>query len=312
MLGGISPRRLTADRARQGTYSIVARDPATGELGVAVQSHWFSVGPIVPWARPGVGAVATQANAEVSYGPRGLELMAGGLEAAAALEQLLAEDPAASTRQVAMLDAGGRVAVHTGQSCIPFAGHVTADGVSCQANIMASETVWPAMLEAYRHHDGPLRDRLLAALDAAEAEGGDIRGRQSAAILVVPANGESWDTVVELRVEDHPDPLSELRRLADLDEAYALASRADELAGRGDHDGAAQAFQRASELAPDNHELLFWGGLGAAHSGQLELGVMLVRRAIELQPGWAELLPRIPDEVAPSAATVRAHLADTP
>jgi uncharacterized Ntn-hydrolase superfamily protein len=310
MLARIPPRRLTADRARRGTYSIVARDPDTGQLGVAVQSHWFSVGPIVPWALAGVGAVATQANAEISYGPRGLELMAGGLDAPAALKRLLAEDSAAATRQVAMVDARGTVATHTGTSCIPFAGHVTGAGVSCQANIMASESVWPAMLDAYRQHAGPLRDRLLSALDAAEAQGGDIRGRQSAAILAVPAEGPAWNTVVALRVEDHPDPLGELRRLTQLDEAYALAGRADELAGQGDHDGAAEVFQRASQLAPDNHELLFWAGLGAAHSGELDLGLGLVRRAIELQPGWAELLPRMPPEVAPSAAAVLARLTD--
>jgi uncharacterized Ntn-hydrolase superfamily protein len=308
MLARIPPRRLTADRARQGTYSIVARDPDTGELGVAVQSHWFSVGPIVPWARPGVGAVATQANAEISYGPRGLELMAGGLDASGALERLLAEDSAAATRQVAMVDARGGIAAHTGTSCIPFAGHVTGAGVSCQANIMASDSVWPAMLEAYRRHTGPLRDRLLSALDAAEAHGGDIRGRQSAAILVVPADGPAWDTVVALRVEDDPEPLGELRRLVELDDAYALASRADELTGQGRHDEAAEAFQRAGQLAPNNHELLFWGGLGAAHSGDFELGLTLVRRAIELQPGWAELLPRMPPEMAPSAAAVHARL----
>jgi uncharacterized Ntn-hydrolase superfamily protein len=311
MLARIPPRRLTASRSRQGTYSIVARDPDTGELGVAVQSHWFSVGPIVPWALTGVGAVATQANAEVSYGPRGLELMAGGCDAPTALERLLAEDSASPTRQVAMVDAGGTVAAHTGSSCVPFAGHVTGDGVSCQANIMASDTVWPAMLEAYSEREGPLRDRLLSALDAAEAQGGDARGRQSAAILVVPADGQAWDTVVALRVEDHPEPLKELRRLVELDEAYALASRADELTGQGRHDDAAEAFQRASQLAPDNHELLFWAGLGAAQSGELERGVTLVRRAVELQPGWAELLPRIPPEMAPSAAAVHARLTQT-
>ncbi len=309
MLGVISRSRLTSDRARQGTYSIVARDPRTGELGVAVQSHWFSVGPIVPWARVGVGAVATQANAEISYGPRGLELMASGLPAPEALKRLLAEDPISATRQVAMVDAEGHVAAHTGAGCIPFAGDIAADGVSCQANIMANETVWPAMLEAYRASDAaPLRDRLLGALDAAEAHGGDIRGRQSAAILVVPAEGNPWDTTVSLRVEDHPDPLSELRRLTELGEAYRLADVADELTGLGHHEEAAEVFQQASALAPDNHELLFWGGLGAAHAGELELGVSLVRRAIELQPGWGELLPRLPADVAPSAANVLARL----
>ncbi len=302
---------LTSDRARQGTYSIVARDAGTGELGVAVQSHWFSVGPIVPWARVGVGAVATQANAEISYGPRGLELMASGLSAPETLRRLLAEDPIAATRQVAMVDADGHVAAHTGAECIPFAGDIAAEAVSCQANIMADERVWPAMLAAYQATEGPLKTRLLAALDAAEAEGGDIRGRQSAAILVVPGDGNPWDTVVDLRVEDHPAPLTELRRLIALDEAYKLAGDADELAGPGRHDEAAEKFQAASALAPDNHELIFWSGLGAAQRGELELGVSLVRRAIELQPGWGELIPRLPAEVAPSAAAVLARLRGT-
>jgi uncharacterized Ntn-hydrolase superfamily protein len=308
MLGGIQPKGHTGSRVRQGTYSIVARDPATGEIGVAVQSHWFSVGRVVSWARAGVGAVATQANAEISFGPRGLELMDSGVDAPAALERLLDDDPAAATRQVAMVDAHGHVAVHTGSLCMAFAGHATGDGVSCQANIMASEAVWPAMLDAYGATDAPLRDRLLAALDAAEAAGGDIRGRQSAAILVVPGSGEPWDTVVELRVEDHPDPLVELRRLVAVNDAYALANRADELSGAGRHEEAGEAMIRALALAPDNHELLFWGGLGAAHSGQMELGLDLVRRATELQPGWAELLPRLPEEIAPSAPAVLARL----
>jgi uncharacterized Ntn-hydrolase superfamily protein len=311
MLGVIRRSPLTSDRARQGTYSIVARDALTGELGVAVQSHWFSVGPIVPWARVGVGAVATQANAEISYGPRGLELMASGLPAPEALTRLLAEDPLARTRQVAMVDAEGRVAAHTGVGCLPFAGDVAGDGVSCQANIMASEAVWPAMLDAYRATGGPLQARLVAALDAAEAEGGDIRGRQSAAILVVPGEGNPWDAVIDLRVEDDPEPLVELRRLLAVDEAYKLASEADDRAARGHHDDAGALFQRASALAPDNHELIFWGGLGAAQAGELELGASLVRRAIELQPGWGELLPRLPPEAAPSAAAVIERLRGT-
>ncbi|MGH2874422.1 MAG: DUF1028 domain-containing protein, partial [Solirubrobacteraceae bacterium] len=184
------------------TYSIVARDPSTGELGVAVQSHWFSVGPIVPWAAPSVGAVATQANAEPAYGPRALELLERGATASQALTQLLAEDPLAASRQVAVIDASGAVAAHTGAECIALAGHATGDGVSCQANIMASEAVWPAMLAAYRGHGGSLTERLLAALRAAEREGGDLRGRQSAAILVVPSTGERWRTACSLRVED--------------------------------------------------------------------------------------------------------------
>ncbi len=304
--------RAEACQSRGVTYSIVARDPSTGELGVAVQSHWFAVGPIVPWARPGVGAVATQANAEIAYGPRGLELLERGLDARSALAQLLAEDPVAATRQVAIVDARGVIAAHTGQSCIAFAGHITGDAVSCQANIMVSERVWPAMLAAYRSADGPLTQRLLAALDAAEAEGGDARGRQSAAILVVPADGSSWQTVVSLHVEDHPDPLLELRRLVKLNDAYALAGQADELVGEGRHEAAARLFQQASELAPDNHELLFWAGLGAAQSGDLDTGVARVRAAIDAHPPWRELLERLPADVAPSAPAVSARLRDAP
>jgi uncharacterized Ntn-hydrolase superfamily protein len=290
------------------TYSIVARDPATGELGVAVQSHWFSVGPIVPWARPAVGAVATQANVEPAYGPRALDLMESGASASEALERLVAEDSGAAGRQVAVVDAAGRVAVYTGSSCIPFAGHATGEGVSCQANIMASARVWPAMLATFERTEGSLTRRLLAALDVAEREGGDIRGRQSAAILVVPATGESWEQVVSLRVEDHPEPLVELGRLVDLHDAYALASEADDCVNEGRHDDAAALFERARELAPDNHELLFWAGLGAAHAGDLERGLDDVRAAIEMQPGWRELLERIPPDVAPSAGDVLARL----
>lgn len=290
------------------TYSIVARDPDTGELGVAVQSHWFSVGPIVPWARPGVGAVATQANVEISYGPRALELMQGGAGAAAALERLVSEDSGCAGRQVAVVDAGGQVAVHTGAECIAFAGHAVGEGVSCQANIMASESVWPAMLEAYSAADGTLTMRLLAALDAAEREGGDIRGRQSAAVLIVPTKGEPWESVVSLRVEDHPQPLPELRRLVELHEAYALASRGDELINEGRHDEAGEFFQRASALAPDSHELRFWAGLGLAQAGDVNGGAEKVRRAIGEHVGWRVLLDRLTPEVAPSAAAVRARL----
>jgi uncharacterized Ntn-hydrolase superfamily protein len=292
------------------TYSIVARDPKTGELGVAVQSHWFAVGPIVPWALSGVGAVATQAMAEVSYGPRALELMQRGAGSQEALDQLVSEDPESAGRQVAVLDAAGRVAVHTGEMAIPFAGHVTADGVSCQANMMASERVWPEMLRAFNSADGSLTSRLLAALDAAEAAGGDVRGRQSAAILAVPATGAPWERVVSLRVEDHPDPLPELRRLVSLQAAYALATRGDDLVSEGRHDEAAEAYRRASELAPENDELRFWAGLGYAQAGDLDTGTELVRDAISHHQGWADLLARLTPEVAPSAAAVRSRLGE--
>ena len=273
------------------TYSIVARDQQTGELGVAVQSHWFAVGPIVPWARPGVGAVATQANVRVAHGPDALELLAGGASAGEALERLLAADSSAASRQLAIVDANGRVAAHTGHSCMAEAGHVTGEQVSCQANIMASPAVWPRMLEAFT-----------------TAAGGDIRGRQSAALLVVPATGEPWEAEVRLHVEDHPEPLVELRRLYELHRAYELAGRGDELTGEGRHDEAAVLYDQAFALAPGNHELLFWAGLGAVQTGELARGLGLVREAIAMQPGWSLLLPRLSAEVAPAAPTVCAHL----
>jgi uncharacterized Ntn-hydrolase superfamily protein len=294
---------------RRGTYSIVARCPRTGELGVAVQSHWFGVGPIVPWARPGVGAVATQSVAEPAFGPRLLDALAEGAEPAAALRALLEADGAARFRQVAVVDAQGRVAVHTGEGCIAFAGDQAGDGFSAQANMMASPDVWPAMAQAFERATGSLQRRLLAALHAAESRGGDARGRQSAALLVVPAAGEPWRTLTDLRVDDAPEPLHELDRLADLHDAYALATQGDDLAGAGDHAGAAERYEAASALAPDNHELLFWAGLAAAQNGDLPTALERVRRAIDLQPGWRGLLDRLEPEIAPSAATVREALA---
>jgi len=294
------------------TYSIVARDPATGELGVAVQSHWFSVGPIVPWARPGVGAVATQANAEPAYGPRALDLIAAGASAHEALRALLDGDPLAESRQVAVLDAAGSVAVHTGSECIAHAGHAASDGVSCQANIMASPTVWPAMLDAYRAAEGPLADRLLEALRAAEAQGGDLRGRQSSAILVVPAAGESWRTSCSLRVEDHPEPLAELERLVALDRAYRIAAEGDELLAAGRAQEAAARFVRAlsagADLGQGAAELRFWAGLGLVHTGELERGARLVAQALQEHAALALLLERLPAGMASAAAAVRERL----
>jgi uncharacterized Ntn-hydrolase superfamily protein len=293
---------------RRGTYSLVARDPDTGELGVAVQSHWFSVGSVVSWAEPGVGAVATQSIAEPAYGPRMLERLRGGEAPRAALDELLAADAQASVRQVAAVDAGGEVAVHTGDGCIPYAGHVRGDGFTAQANMMAGPDVWPAMAEAFTAVTGPLARRLLAALDSGEAAGGDVRGRQSAALLVVPPDGERWRWTVELRVEDHPDPLGELRRLLDLSDAYHVASEGDDMVGEGRHDEAAERYRRAAELAPANDELLFWAGLAMAQGGDLDGGVERVRSAIEMHSGWRDLLQRLEPEIAPSAAAVRAEL----
>ena len=276
----------------------------TGELGVAVQSHWFAVGSVVTWARAGVGAVATQAIAEVAHGPRIVDLLERGLDAERALVESLAADPAAATRQLGVVDRRGHASAHTGSSCIPFAGQAVGEGVACQANMMASEQVWPAMLDAYTTAEGPLARRLLVALDAAEAAGGDIRGRQSAAMLVVPPAGEPWRTVASLRVDDDPEPLIELRRLLGLHEAYEVAERADTLVGEGRHGEAAVLYRRASELAPDSDELRFWAGLGMAQAGELHAGAELVRAVIEAAPAWRELLGRLEPEIAPSARDV--------
>jgi uncharacterized Ntn-hydrolase superfamily protein len=290
---------------RRGTYSIVARDRRTGELGVAVQSHWFAVGAIVPWVRAGVGAVATQSIAEPAYGPHALDALAAAARAHGALDGLLADDAQARFRQVAVVDAHGDVAVHTGAGCVAHAGDERGAGFTAQANMMASAAVWPAMARAFEAAVGPLARRLLAALHAAQAEGGDIRGRQSAALLVAPAEGEPWRRTVDLRVDDDPEPLAELDRLLDLADAYDLATQGDELVGQGRHDEAGERYARAAQLAPGNHELLFWAGLAAAQAGDLPTALERVRRAIALEPGWRELLDRLEPEIAPGAAVVR-------
>lgn len=292
---------------RHGTYSITARDPVTGALGVAIHSHWFSVGPLCAWARPGAGAVATQSVVEPAYGARGLDAMASGESAPDALARLLGADDSARVRQVAMVDAAGRVAVHTGHDCIPVAGHVTGDGFSCQANMMLRETVPAAMATAFAAADDELPERLLAALEAAEGEGGDVRGRQSAAMLVVPAAGEAWATSVDLRVDDHAAPLDELRRLMGLERAYSLAVAADELVGAGDFDAAIPLYERASALAPESDELVFWAGIGLAGS-DLDAGVARIRRAAAVNPHWLVLLDRLSPEFAPAGAEIRRAL----
>jgi uncharacterized Ntn-hydrolase superfamily protein len=298
--------------ARRGTYSIVARDDATRELGVAVQSHWFSVGSIVSWAAPGVGAVATQSLVDPAYGPRMLDRLAAGQAPDAALRELLGADDGARVRQVAAVDRDGAVAVQTGEGCIAYAGHAGGDGFSVQANMMASPEVWPAMAAAYERASGPLTRRLLAALEAGEGAGGDVRGRQSAALLVVPAVGQAWTTVADLRVDDHPEPLAELRRLLDLGDAYALAGEGDDLVGEGRHAEAGERYRRASELAPDSDELMFWAGLALAQADEPAAGLDLVRAAIARHPGWRDLLDRLEPEIAPSAAAVSAALGHDP
>lgn len=294
------------------TYSIAARDPATGELGVAVQSHWFSVGPIVPWAEAGVGAVATQSLVDPAYGPLGLELMRAGKSAPEALRALVAGDSNAAVRQVAMVDAAGRVAAHTGERCIAFAGHRTGDGFSAQANLMASDRVWPAMAEAYAAARGDLAERLLAALDAAEAAGGDIRGRQSAAILIVSGTptGRPWvDRKLDLRVEDHPDPLGELRRLVVLGRAYARMNHGDELVAEEKFAEAMAEYGAAAEMAPGIVELPYWQAVTLASVGRVDEALPIFKRVFEHEPEWATLTPRlVPSKLLPDDPALLARI----
>ncbi len=279
------------------TYSIVARDPATGQLGVAVQSHWFSVGRMVCWAEAGVGAVATQSMVEVSYGPRGLDGMRKGSSAGQTLAELIAGDDERELRQVAMVDSEGRVAVHTGVRCIAEAGHVAGDGFSVQANIMANREVWPAMARAYRDAQGDLADRLLAALDAAQSAGGDLRGKQSAAILIVAAepSPEPWTGVeLELRVEDHAEPLVELRRLLHLQRAYEHMNRGDAFLGEDRVEEALQEYRTAAEMSPQIPELPFWQAVTLADLGRMDEAMPLFEEVFYRDANLPELLQRLP------------------
>jgi uncharacterized Ntn-hydrolase superfamily protein len=289
---------------RHGTYSIVARDPVTGELGAAVQSHWFSVGSLCIWARPGVGAVATQSVVEPAHGPNALDRLAAGADAHAALAAVLEPDPLAAVRQVGVVDARGGVAVHTGGECIACAGDATGEHWSCQANMMERDTVPAAMSAAFAAAEGPLAERLMVALEAAEAQGGDVRGRQSAAMVVVPAAGEPWRARVDLRVEDHAEPLPELRRLLGLQRAYELAGEGDELLAAGRAAEAGERYRAAQALAPESDELLFWAGLAMAQAGDLDAGADAVRRAAAVHPNWLVLLERLSPDFAPAGADV--------
>jgi uncharacterized Ntn-hydrolase superfamily protein len=281
------------------TYSIVAVDTATGQIGVAVQSHWFSVGSIVAWAEPGVGAVATQSFVLPAYGPRGLALMRTGMGAPAALAALLAADPDSQVRQVAMIDARGAVGTHTGSRNIPEAGGRAGRHYAAQANLMARSTVWDAMGRAFESATGDLAERLLAALEAAQREGGDIRGQQSAALVVVSGDRTlpPWDRIFDLRVEDSPDPLGELRRLLRVARGYRLANLGDEYVTRGMVDSALAAYAEADRILPDslvNGELAFWVGVTLADRGRTDAAVPYFRRAFAQDTAWATVLWRLP------------------
>ncbi len=279
------------------TYSIVARDAATGQLGVAVQSHWFSVGSIVSWAEPGVGAVATQSFVEASYGPLGLELMRAGKAAPQALKALLAADEHTDVRQVAMVDANGNVAVHTGENAIIEHCDQLGDGYSVQANLMLKSTVCDVMVNAYESTQGDLAEKLMAALEAAQAEGGDIRGKQSAALLVVSGDRSlpAWSgRVFDLRIEDHAEPIKEMRRLLTVARAYNYMNEGDEHMTQGEIAKAVEAYSKAEALTPDSHEMVFWHAATLAAAGKVDESLPLFKKAFKMWPDWRTLVPRLP------------------
>ncbi len=290
------PQQRAAPLRPVHTFSIVARDPETGELGVAVQSHWFSVGSIVPWAEAGVGAVATQSFVDPSYGKLGLDLMRAGRNAPDALKALLAGDEGRDVRQVAMIDAQGNVDAWTGSKDVPAAGHIVGKNFSVQANLMLNEKVWPAMSRAFEETKGDLAERMLAALDAAQAAGGDIRGRQSAALIVVTGKptGKPWaDKIFDLRVDDSPEPLKELRRLVTLQRAYNHMNAGDLAVEKKDNEGALREYSAAERLVPDSAEMIYWHAVALVNMGRAGDALPLFRKVFAMDQNWATLTPRL-------------------
>jgi len=279
------------------TFSIVARDPTTGEMGVAVESRYFSVGSVVPWAEAGVGAVATQSFANLDYGPRGLDLLRAGLNALQALTMLVENDPGRDIRQAAMVDAAGNVAVHTGQRCVMYAGHRLGEtGFTVQGNMLADEGVLAAMHDAYTAAEGDLANRMLVALDAGQEAGGDIRGQQSAAILVVAGERleKPWlGRLLDLRVEDHSEPIEELARLVAVGRAFRFVDQAAGAVAQGDPAAAEDAIQLAIALAPDRPDILFWAALGLYTSGDREKALGLFREIFAAAPAMVAFVPRV-------------------
>ena len=293
---GVLFSQIVSESVPVHTYSIVAYDEETGELGVAVQSHWFSVGSLVPWAKAGVGAVATQSFVKVEYGPEGLLRMENGQSAQEALNGLISEDSGESVRQVAMIDVHGDVAAHTGSKCIYAAGHLIGKNYSVQANLMDKESVWPAMAKAFEGAEGDLAEKMMMALEAAEIEGGDIRGKQSAAMLIVSGDptGVAWkDIVLDLRVDDHAEPLNELRRLIRIHRAYQHANKGDHLLEKDDIEKALIEYEKASEFYPENPELPYWAAITMASKGNLDKALPIFLDVFKREPRLRTLTPRL-------------------
>lgn len=284
---------------RFSTYSIVAQDPATGELGVAVQTHQMCVGSVVPWIKPGLGALATQAHANIKFGPLGLALLAEGIEPDRVIAALVASDAGANRRQVAVVDAQGRAAAWTGENCIPEASHHAGEGYSVQANMMTNPTVIPAMTQAFESASGDLAARMLAALMAAQAEDGDIRGMQSAALKVVPGDRAkpAWDALYDLRVDEHDSPVEELARLVRLRRAALLDEHGFHAFDAGQIDEALALWREARTIAPEMEELPFWQAMTLADErADVAVAVDLLRPAFEHDPRraeWTDLIRRL-------------------
>ncbi len=278
------------------TYSIIARDERSGEIGAGVQSHWFSVGTVVPWALAGVGAVVTQSFTNPAFGPEGLKLLSEGTAPKEAVEEMVSKDEGRDLRQLAMIDSRGRSFAHTGRKCVAEAGHLCGKNFSVQANMMLKDTVWGAMAESFESTDGPLADRIVNAMKAAEAEGGDARGRQSAALVVVKAKGtgEVWkDRLVDLRVDDHRDPLKELARLLKVHRAYESMDAGDAALEKGEMSAALKHYSNAEKLFPRNEEMVFWHAVGLANNGRFEKAVPLFTKAFTKNPNWRVMVPRL-------------------
>ncbi|MCL6294460.1 DUF1028 domain-containing protein [Jejuia spongiicola] len=278
------------------TYSIVARDSITGDMGVAVQSHWFSVGSVVTYGKAGVGVVATQSLVNPSYGPKGLTLMGEGLSPKQALKALIKNDEGEMYRQVAFLNKKGQVATHTGNLCIEEAGHRQGKNFSVQANMMLNNTVWNAMAKAFETTKGSLSERILASLKAAENEKGDIRGKQSAAILIVKgeATGNSWeDTVMDLRVEDHENPIKELERLIKIHKAYDFMNNGDLAMEAGNSIEAEKLYLEAQKLFPNNIEMKYWYAINLVNNKEFEKAKPILKSIFSKDNNWKLLVPRL-------------------
>lgn len=278
------------------TYSIVARDTVTGQMGVAVQSHWFSVGSVVTYGKAGVGVVATQSLVNPSYGPKGLMLMEQGLSPEQALNALIANDSGEMYRQVAFLNIEGKVATHTGSLCIAEAGYKQGSNFSVQANMMLNNTVWNAMASAFENTQGSLSERMLAALKAAEVEKGDIRGKQSAAILIVnnEATGNQWeDVVMDLRVEDHENPIAELERLIQIHKAYDFMNKGDLAMEHGDTKKAEELYLSAQNLFPENLEMRYWYAINLLNNKETEKAKGILQEIFNEDENWRTLTQRL-------------------